>query len=185
MAERTAYARDARPWALLLAVLVIATDRLSKLWVAAHVPIGRAIVVIPRVFRITDVLNTGAAFSLFEGARSPGTVRWVLIGFSIFAAMVVLGLIVRTGRRWSLQLLAFALILGGAAGNLYDRIRLEHVIDFLEVHIGSYHWPDFNVADSCIVVGACLLLLETLRPGSAVAGYEGVLQPANADSLRK
>ena len=156
--------RDGRPWALLIAVLVIVADRLSKMWVAAHVPIGRGIVVIPRVFRISHVLNTGAAFSLFEGARSPGTVRWMLIGFSIFAAVVVIALLATTGRRWGQQTLALALILGGAIGNLYDRVRLEHVIDFLEVHIGTYHWPDFNVADSCIVIGACLLLLETLRP---------------------
>ncbi len=164
MAERPQATRDARPIALLIALLVMAADRLSKLWIAAHIPMGHAIVVIPRVFRITDVLNTGAAFSLFEGARSPGTVRYVLIGFSVLAAAVVLGLILTTGKRWSTQLLAFALILGGAVGNLYDRIRLQHVIDFLEVHIVHYHWPDFNVADSCIVVGACLLLLETLRP---------------------
>ena len=156
--------RDARPFLLLLTLSVIAADRLSKLWVAAHVSIGRGIVVIPRVFRISHVLNTGAAFSLFEGARSPETVRWVLIGFSVFAAAIVGGLLVNTGRRWSFQSVAFALILGGAVGNLYDRVRLKHVIDFLEVHLGSYHYPDFNIADSCIVVGACLLLLETFRP---------------------
>ncbi len=156
--------RDARPVALLIAVLVIVADRLSKLWVAKHLALGKAIVVIPKVFRITHVLNTGAAFSLFEGSRSPATVRWVLIGFSIFAALVVLAVIAKTGRRWSMQLLALSLILGGAVGNLYDRIRLQYVIDFLEVHIVHYHWPDFNVADSCIVVGACLLLLETIRP---------------------
>ena len=159
-----AVARDARPWALLLSVLVLAADRLSKLWVAAHIPIGRAIVVIPRVFRITHVLNTGAAFSLFEGARSQQTVRYSLIAFSVLAAIVVLALLLKTGKRWSAQTIAFALILGGAVGNLYDRVRLEHVIDFLEVYIAHYHWPDFNIADSCIVIGACLLLLETLRP---------------------
>ena len=155
---------DARPLALLIAILVVAADRLSKLWVNAHVPMGEATSVIPGVFRITHVLNTGAAFSLFEGVRSPETVRWVLIGVAIVEIAVVLGFLIRTGRRFSLSTLAFALILGGALGNLYDRIRLHHVIDFLEVHIVHYHWPDFNVADSCIVVGACLLMLEVLRP---------------------
>lgn len=178
-------ARDARPRALLIAVLAIAADRLTKLWVAAHIPMGGGIEVIPRVFRLTDVLNTGAAFSLFEGARSPQTVRYLLIGFSIFAAVVVLGLILATGKRWSLQVLAFALILGGAVGNLYDRIRLGHVIDFLEVHIVYYHWPDFNVADSCIVVGACLLLLDTLRPQSSPAVSSDVPRQASADRLRE
>jgi signal peptidase II len=61
---------------------------------------------------------------------------------------------------------ALALILGGALGNLYDRVMYSHVVDFLEVHIVRYHWPDFNVADSCIVIGACLLLLEIFRPHS-------------------
>jgi signal peptidase II len=67
------------------------------------------------------------------------------------------------GRGFSLTGLALGLILGGAIGNLYDRIRFSYVVDFLEVKIVHYHWPDFNVADSCIVIGACLLLLEIFR----------------------
>lgn len=157
---------DARLLALLLAALVLVADRLSKLWVVAHLRAGAAIVVIPRVFRITHVLNTGAAFSLFEGAKNPNTVRYGLIAFSVIAGVAVLTMLWRAGRRMSASTLALALILGGAIGNLYDRIHLHYVIDFLEVHIGSYHWPDFNVADSAIVVGACLLLLEALRPHS-------------------
>ena len=78
--------------------------------------------------------------------------------------VVVLALLWRMGRRFRRLRLALALILGGAIGNLYDRIRYRYVVDFLEVNIVHYHWPDFNVADSCIVVGACLLLLEMLRP---------------------
>ena len=161
--------RDARPLALLVAVLVIVADRLSKLWIIAHIKIGHAIVVIPRVFRLTHVLNTGAAFNMFEGARSPGTVRTILIGVGVVEIVVVLGFLWRTGRRLSTTTIAFALILGGALGNLYDRIHLHHVIDFLEVHIVHYHWPDFNIADSCIVIGACLLMLETLRPQSNIS----------------
>lgn len=156
--------RDARPWLLLLSLLVVAADRLSKLWVIAHIRPGRAIVVIPRVFRLTHVLNTGAAFSLFEEAKNPETVRWMLVSFSLVAALVVIGLLWRMGRQWSVTAVSLALILGGAAGNLYDRLRMGEVVDFLEVHIVHYHWPDFNVADSAIVVGACLLLLEVLRP---------------------
>lgn len=161
-------ARDARLWAILIAALVVVADRLSKLWVAKHVPVGRGITIIPHVFRITHVLNTGAAFSLFEGSRNPFTVRYVLIGFSIAAGVVILGLIWRSGRRLSTSTLALALILGGAIGNLYDRIHLHFVVDFLEVFIVHYHWPDFNIADSAIVVGACLLLLEALRPARSV-----------------
>jgi len=78
--------------------------------------------------------------------------------------VVVLALIWKMGRSITLTSVALALILGGALGNLYDRVRFSYVVDFLEVHIVHYHWPDFNVADSAIVVGACLLLLEMLRP---------------------
>lgn len=156
--------RDARPVALLIVLLVVTADRLSKLWVRAHIPIGQARVILPGIFRITHVLNTGAAFSLFEGVRSPEAVRYALIGVAVVEIAVVLGFLFKTGRRLGLSTIAFALILGGALGNLYDRVRLHHVIDFLEVHIVHYHWPDFNVADSCIVVGACLLMLEVLRP---------------------
>lgn len=159
--------RDARPVALLIALLAIVADRLSKLWVVAHIPSGSAIVVIPRYFSLTHVLNTGAAFSLFEGSRNPNTVRYALIAFSVFAALAVLVLLWRSGRQLSVSSVALALILGGAIGNLYDRIHLHSVVDFLEVHIVHYHWPDFNVADSCIVVGACLLLWEALRPQHA------------------
>ena len=156
--------KDKRWLMLLIAVAVIALDRWSKMWIVAHIATGHAIVVIPKVFRLTHVLNTGAAFSMFEGANSPLLVRNLLIGFSVAAVMVVLALLWRMGRTVTLTSVALALILGGAIGNLYDRWVFKFVVDFLEVHIWRYHWPDFNVADSAIVVGACLLLLEMLRP---------------------
>ena len=156
--------RDMRWLILTIAALVVALDRATKLWIVSHIPLGQAIVIIPKVFRLTHVLNTGAAFSMFEGSTSPNLVRNVLIGFSVVAIVVVLVLIWKMGRVLSLTSVALALILGGAVGNVYDRIRFAYVVDFLEVHIVHYHWPDFNVADSAIVVGACLLLLEMLRP---------------------
>ena len=156
--------RDARIVSFLIAALVIALDRWSKLWVERNIHIGHARVIIPHVFRLTHVLNTGAAFSLFEGSTSPATVRNVLIAFSVFAVLVVLVLLLKFARQFTLVSLSLALILGGAIGNLYDRLRYSHVLDFLEVHIIHYHWPDFNVADSAICIGACLLLIEMLRP---------------------
>ncbi len=151
---------------VVIAAAIIVLDRVTKLWIVAHIKMGHAIVVIPKVFRLTHVLNTGAAFSMFESSPSPALVRNLLIGFSLVAVVVVLTLLWRMGRSVTLTSIALALILGGAIGNLYDRIRLQYVVDFLEVHIFSYHWPDFNVADSAIVVGACLLLLEMIRPQS-------------------
>ncbi len=155
--------RDFRPALLTIAAAIILLDRLSKIWITNHLPHGTFITVIPGVFRLSHVFNTGAAFSLFAESLSPLIVRNVLIAFSIAAVLVVLGMIWRVGRLFSLTGIALALILGGAIGNLYDRIRFSYVVDFLEVRIVHYHWPDFNVADSAIVVGACLLLLEIFR----------------------
>jgi signal peptidase II len=156
--------RDWRPALFLLSAVVIVADRLTKLWIVHHIRGGFAIVVIPGVFRLTHVLNSGAAFSIFADSVSPNAVRWGLIGFSIVAVLIVFGMLLRTGRYLNVSTVALALILGGAIGNLYDRARLYYVVDFLEVTILHYHWPDFNVADSCIVIGACLLLLEIVRP---------------------
>ena len=127
--------RDARPLLFIVAAVVIFLDRISKLWVEIHLQLGHAIVVIPKVFRITHVLNTGAAFSMFEGAKSAQTVRYFLIGFSILAVIAVLIALWRLGRRFTVTTISLALILGGALGNLYDRVRFAHVVDFLEVHI--------------------------------------------------
>ena len=152
------------PWLLLISALVILADRLTKTWVALHVRMGGAIPIIPRVLRITHWTNDGAAFSLFADSASPHAVRWVLISFALLAALVVLIAMVRLGDRFTLTTVALALIFGGALGNVHDRILYGSVVDFIEVHIFSYHFPDFNVADSSIVIGACLLLLDSLLP---------------------
>lgn len=154
---------DRRGWLFTLTAVIVLLDRLTKHWIAHHLEVGDGIRVIPRVFRISHVLNTGAAFSLFGDSSSPNRVRWMLVGFSILAAVVVLGFLVKLGRRITPTTVALALILGGAIGNVYDRIRYGYVIDFLEVHIIHYHWPDFNVADSAIVIGGILLVLSSLR----------------------
>jgi signal peptidase II len=156
--------KDWRWLLLVIAAVIVAADRWTKIWIVKHIAPGSAIVVWPHVFRLTHVLNTGAAFSMFEGASSQLLVRNCLVGFSILIALAVLVAIWKLGRSLSVTSLALAFILGGAVGNLYDRIRFSYVVDFLEVHIVHYHWPDFNVADSAIVVGACLLLLEMLKP---------------------
>jgi signal peptidase II len=152
------------PWLLLISAAIFSADRWTKTWVAAHISIGGAIPVVPGFLRITHWLNEGAAFSLFADSASPNAVRWGLIAFSAIAAIAVLIALIRLGSRISLTTVALALVLGGAVGNLHDRIRYGSVVDFIEVHIFGYHWPDFNVADSCIVIGACLLLLDSLRP---------------------
>jgi len=152
------------PWLLGLSAILLLADRLTKIWVGNHIPFGDAIPIIPNVLRITHWTNEGAAFSLFADSATPNTVRWVLISFSLVAALVVLIAMIRLGNRITLTTLALALILAGALGNVHDRIAYGSVIDFIEVHIFTYPWPDFNVADSSIVVGACLLMLDSLLP---------------------
>jgi len=159
----TTQKRDFRPYLLLITAVVVLLDRLSKMWIDKHVGRGDFITVIPGVFRISHVFNTGAAFSLFAESLSVTVVRNCLIAFSLVAIIVVLGMIWRVGTVVSATGIALALILGGAIGNLYDRVRFSYVVDFLEVRIIHYHWPDFNLADSAIVIGACLLLLEIFR----------------------
>jgi signal peptidase II len=150
------------PWLLLISAVVIFLDRLTKTWVALHIPMGGAIPVVPHFLRITHWLNDGAAFSLFADSASPHTVRWALVGFSLVAALAVLVFLVRLGDRFTPTTVALALVFAGALGNVHDRIAYGSVVDFIEVHIFAYHWPDFNLADSAIVTGACLLLLDTL-----------------------
>jgi len=156
---------DRRASLLGISALVLLFDQLTKYWVIHHIEEGDAIVVIQRVFRITHVRNPGAAFSMFTESARPEMVRWVLSGFSILAAAVVVFAILRFGRRFTPTMISLALILGGTIGNLWDRIRFGLVTDFLEVHIIHYHWPDFNVADSAIVIGGILLVLDALFSG--------------------
>lgn len=160
--------RDPRLKLLLISVAVFVLDRLSKQWIIHHIISGQEITIIPRFFHLSHVYNNGAAFSLFSDTPSPGKVRWMLIGFSIIAIAIVLVVFWRAGRRVSLTSIALALVLGGAIGNLYDRLAYRYVIDFLAFNIFGYHYPDFNLADSCIVIGAGLLLIEVFRaPKSA------------------
>jgi len=158
------------PWLLGISALVFLIDRVTKVWVGKHIPLGGAIPVIPRVLRISHWTNDGAAFSMFAESASPHLVRWALVGFSLLAAAAVLVALVRMGDRISLTTVALALVLAGALGNVHDRILYGSVVDFIEVHIFSYHFPDFNVADSSIVIGAGLLLLESVLPRRAGAG---------------
>lgn len=152
------------PWLLLISAVIIFLDRVTKTLVAARIPLGESIPVVPPFLRITHWLNEGAAFSLFADSTSPNTVRWGLISFSTLAALLVLFAMVHLGSRFTITTVALALVFAGALGNLHDRIVYGSVVDFIEVHIFSYHWPDFNVADSSIVTGACLLLLDSLIP---------------------
>jgi len=174
--------RDWRPGLLGISALVIALDRLTKIWVSRHIIEGDAITVIPGIFRISHVENSGAAFSMFTSLPNPERTRWMLTAFSLLAAVVVLVVLYRIGRRFSLTSLSMALVLGGAIGNVWDRIRQGTVVDFLEVHIVHYHWPDFNLADSAIVVGGILLLLDALLAPSHASTKDTQTPAANGST---
>jgi len=168
--------RDSRVWLLVLSVFIVAADRLTKWLAATRIEVGSNIQVIPHIFAISHVENPGAAFSLFNDSSSPARVRWMLLVFSLLAAVAVLVALMKIGRRISPTAVALALILGGALGNAYDRLRFGYVIDFLEVHIIHYHWPDFNVADSAIVVGGILLVFDALFSGKEQTVGEPVIR---------
>jgi len=145
----------------LLALLVVMLDRWSKRLVAIHIQMYTHIQVIPGFFRITHTENTGAAFSLF--ADSPSHFKTAaLIMFSAIAMVVVSILLWRQTRALTVTGIAFSLILGGAVGNLWDRVASGRVVDFLLFYVKQYQWPVFNLADSAIVVGASLLVLEII-----------------------
>jgi signal peptidase II len=145
----------------LLAFVVVVLDRCTKRLVATHIAMYAHIQIIPGFFRLTHTENTGAAFSLF--ADSPSHWKTVmLIAFSLAAMVVVSVLLWKQMRALSMTGIALALILGGAVGNLWDRLARGRVVDFLLFYIKQYQWPVFNLADSAIVVGASLLVLEIL-----------------------
>jgi signal peptidase II len=151
----------ARTAHFILALIVVLVDRWTKRLVAARIGLYAHVQVIPKFFRLTHTENTGAAFSLF--ADSPA--HWktgVLIAFSAIAIVIVAGLLWKQSRPLSLTGIALSLILGGAAGNLWDRVVSGRVVDFLLFYFKQYQWPVFNLADSAIVIGAALLVIEIL-----------------------
>ncbi len=128
---------------------------------AGRIAMYTHIQIIPGFFRITHTENTGAAFSLF--ADSPS--HWktaMLISFSVLAMIVVSVLLWKQSRALTMTGIALSLILGGAVGNLWDRVASGRVVDFLLFYVKTYQWPVFNLADSAIVVGASLLVLEII-----------------------
>ena len=146
------------PW-LGIALAVIVLDQLTKAWIAATFQLGDARMVTP-FFDIVRAHNRGAAFSFLNDAS--GWQRWFFVGLGIAAAGFIVWLLKRHGGQrlfgWAL-----ALILGGAIGNVIDRLWHGYVVDFIQVHWKSHYFPSFNVADSAITIGAALLILDELR----------------------
>jgi signal peptidase II len=145
----------------LIALAIVLTDQVTKALVVRTMRLGQSIPVVPGFFDLTFVLNPGAAFSLF--ATLPERIRVPFFIVVSVAAIVLIAVYrARHLRGHRLATVSLGLILGGAVGNLIDRVRFGVVVDFLDVHVYQYHWPVFNVADSAISVGVGLLLLDML-----------------------
>lgn len=158
------------PWrwyAVALAVVVL--DWLSKQWALAALPYATPQPLLP-VLDLTLVYNRGAAFSFLSDAG--GWQRWLFGAIALAASITISVWIARLPRQAVWMPLALALVLGGALGNLYDRIVLGHVVDFISAHWGEHYWPAFNVADSAICGGAAIIVLLTFleKPAAGQGG---------------
>jgi signal peptidase II len=148
-----------------IAAAVFVLDRITKILIKHNFSVWDTVAIIPGFFNIVHTENTGAAFSLFAGARS-GLRTFLLVAVSTAALAIISVLLWRMhGRMGESRATQFglALILGGALGNVYDRVIHGAVTDFLELYYRGFSWPAFNVADSAITVGACLVVLDMLR----------------------
>lgn len=153
------FASMLRRW-IWLSVLVVVLDQISKLWVDQAMTLYQSITILP-FFHLTYVQNLGAAFSFLGDAG--GWQRWLFVGLSSLASIAITLWLNRLQSHEQGLSIALALILGGAIGNLIDRVAYGYVIDFFDVFYQTHHWPIFNLADSAITVGAALMLWDAFN----------------------
>lgn len=144
----------------LIALPVFFLDQFVKLYIVRHFKLFEQVDVVPHWLAITYTLNSGAAFSLF--ATLPPAMREIMLDGLAATAVVVLGVLLARGTRPPIVSAAFALIMGGAAGNLLDRVMRGRVVDFIYVHYYSWSYPVFNIADSAITIGVAIILIHSL-----------------------
>jgi len=159
--------RNAAIW-LLLSLLIIGLDQWSKAWVLSSLPEFEPVPVINGFWNWYRTYNTGAAFSFLSNAG--GWQQWFFIGMAIIISSVLAVILFRTPRNDWRTALPYALIVGGAIGNVIDRLIHGHVVDFIQWYVGRYYWPAFNLADSAIVGGAIGLVLFGLMTNKHNAG---------------
>jgi signal peptidase II len=143
---------------LWLSLLALVLDQASKLAVDSAMRLYESISIMP-FFNLTYVHNTGAAFSFL--AQAGGWQRWLFAGLALVISVAITIWITRLKSNEKLLAIALSLVLGGAVGNLIDRVAYGYVIDFLDVYYQDWHWPAFNIADSAICIGVFLMLLES------------------------
>ena len=155
---------------LFAAACVFLLDQTTKAWAVRRLRLGETVRAVEGFLHFGYAENPGIAFGQFQEGGEFG--RWLLIALAALAAVGVALYIFRAARTDDRTLGACALLLAGIVGNLTDRIRLGHVIDFIEVHLGSYQWPTFNVADAAICTGAALLALDIILEGRKEGGRQ-------------
>jgi len=143
-------------------IVIVGLDQLTKWYISSTMPLHASYPVIDGFFNITCIRNPGAAFGFLANA-APLFRSAFLIVVSAAAIGMILWFLARDRSAGPLLITSLSLITGGAAGNLIDRVRFGNVVDFLDLYIGAWHWPAFNVADSAISVGAVLLIVEMFR----------------------
>jgi signal peptidase II len=149
------------PWQWYgLALLILVLDQLTKQWAVAGL-VENAPAAVTSFFNLTLRYNYGAAFSFLHDAG--GWQRWFFAVIAVSVSALIVVWLARLPKEQWLEQLGLACILGGALGNLYDRIVLGYVVDFIEVYYQEYYWPAFNLADSAITVGAAILILDMFR----------------------
>ncbi len=144
---------------LWLSGLMIVLDQASKWWMVSWLSLYETVAVVP-YFNLTMAHNYGAAFSFLADAG--GWQKWFFIVLATVVSLVLIVWIAKLKPTAKLEAVSLSLILGGAIGNVIDRIYYGYVIDFLDVYYGSFHWPAFNIADSAICIGAVLLIIDTV-----------------------
>jgi signal peptidase II len=147
-----------------LSFLAVVLDQVSKLAVSGSMQLYQSIKIMP-YFNLTYVHNTGAAFSFLSDAG--GWQRWFFAGLAVIISTVMVVWLAKLKQHETLLAVALSLVLGGAIGNLIDRLAYGYVIDFLDVYYQSWHWPAFNIADSAITLGVVLMLLESFGLGKS------------------
>jgi signal peptidase II len=168
---------------LFISVAILVLDQWTKWLVEVHLPHAASHPLIPGFLNVTHVRNTGVAFGLFASHGADGG-AWLLVVMGLVALAAVFLYFRFAPARNRLLLAALALIVGGAVGNLIDRLASGAVTDFVDVYVGSYHWPAFNVADSAITVGIGLMILDSFRsPGRGESPAEAAGDRAAASQV--
>lgn len=160
MTERPSFAGKS-PY-LLLGLVILVLDQWSKWLVEDRLPVPSSVEIIPGLLNFIHVRNTGVAFGLFA-SHGDRTGTWILIGLGLLALSFVVYYFLLTPLWDRLLLVSLGLVMGGAVGNLVDRIAQGGVTDFIDFYVGTYHWHTFNIADSAISVGIALMLLGAFR----------------------